>query len=175
MTESNNNKDYTFLGEGDQGKVFQISSNCCIKVYKNSKHAERERNSYEAAQGSPIIPTLHEFGTNYIIIEYVKGPTLKKYLNERGYISEAMAKQILFMLKEMKRLGFTRIDAATRHIFVTDNMQLKIIDLTNCYRHISSTPRMLLTSLKNMGLLDSFLEHVKQLNPSLYSKWTETL
>lgn len=175
MTESNNDKDYTFLGEGDQGKVFRISSNCCIKVYKNSKDAERERKAYEAAQGSPIIAKLYESGPNYIIIEYVKGPTLKQYLKEREYITEAMAKEILCMLMEMKRLGFTRIDAATRHIFVTENSQLKIIDLTNCYRHISHAPRMLLTSLKNMGLLDSFFEHVKQLDLSLYSKWSKTL
>lgn len=175
MGEKNNSKDYRFIGEGKQGRVFLLSPHCCIKVYGKRRHAERERKAYEAAKGSPIIPMLHEYGPNYIIIDYVEGPTLGEYLKKKGYISESMTKRILSLLKEQERLGFTRIDAAVRHIFITNEKELKMIDLTNCYQHTSSAPRMLLKSLKNMGFLHTFLEHVKQLDPTLYSKWQKVI
>ncbi|MBP1155878.1 MULTISPECIES: kinase [unclassified Paenibacillus] len=175
MKETNSSKEYHFIGEGKQGRVFRISPNCCIKVYSEKRHAERERKAYQAAQGSPIIPKLHEYGSNYIIIDYVQGPTLKQYLKEKGYISKSITEQILSLLKEQERLGFTRIDAAVRHIFITEDMNLKLIDLTNCYQHTSSAPRMLLKSLNNMGFLHSFLEHVKGLDPTLYSKWKKMI
>ena len=61
-------------------------------------------------------------------MEYLEGPTLFQYLESGGILSEKLMSQILFVLKEMKRLKFTRLDADLRHIIVTKEEELKVID-----------------------------------------------
>ncbi|MEW9124067.1 MAG: hypothetical protein AB2421_15250, partial [Thermotaleaceae bacterium] len=78
--------------------------------------------------GSPIIPKLYEVGENYIIMEYIDGPDLRDYLRVKRKISKNMAKRILLLFYEMERLGFTRMDISLRHILLSKEKGLKIID-----------------------------------------------
>lgn len=163
--------DYRLIGEGFHGRVFQLSPRCCIKVFKDGEHAEMERRSYETAPGCPYIPKLYEAGPNYIIIEYVGGESLKQHIKRAGQVSRSLTKQILALLTELKRLGFTRTDFALRHLCFTEDRQLKVIDLKNACTLTNDAPSSLLESLGRMGYLDQFLEHVKTLEPALYLKW----
>ena len=76
--KSAKNKPYHLIGHGLHGRVYKLSSQCCIKVFRSGKHAEIERRAYEAARGCRFVPKLYEAGPNYIIIEYVRGETLKR-------------------------------------------------------------------------------------------------
>lgn len=164
---------YPLIGEGNQGAVFLLTHDRCIKIYKRKHYAKRELRALSIGQSSSIVPRLYKSGTHYIIMEYLHGPTLAEYLSKKSYLSEGVAKEILFLLGEMNRLKFTRVDAALRHIYVMKNGKLKVIDLVNSYKKVRSKPTHLLKGLKNLGMLSEFLSHLEKLNPTLYKQWTQ--
>lgn len=167
----NNPTNYKLIGQGAQGAVFKLSPDRCIKIYACEKYAKREYNAYKAAEFSSIIPQMYEAGPNYMIMEYIDTLSLEDCCKERGSISLAETKLILRALREMERLGFTRIDCAARHIYITKQGKIKIIDLMNAYRIRQAVPKMLLGDLRRIGVLESFLDNVKKIDNSLYMEW----
>lgn len=162
---------YPLIGIGTQGAVFKLDSKRCVKLYPKSAHARRERKSLKATKGSKVFPKLYEAGSNFVVMEYIDGPTLEEVLKTSGEMNEEIAKKILFILNEMKRLKFTRIDTRLRHILVNKKGEYKVIDNVNAYFSKRKTPSNLLESIANLQLLDSFLSKVKKLDPKMYKEW----
>jgi predicted Ser/Thr protein kinase len=162
---------YPLIGRGKQGAVFKISSDQCVKIYPKQRNAISESIVLKAAQESPIVPKLYEVGENYIIMEYIEGPSLFEYLKANRVLSENVTNQILFILKEMKRLNFTRLDSRLGHILVTNQGELKVIDLVSHFKKKVDRPEILMKHLKRLGLLSSFLEQVKNIDPQSYREW----
>ena len=169
----NNPTSYPLIGKGAQGAVFRISSDKCVKIYGQPERAHKEGGVLKVAQKSSIIPRLYEVGSNYIIMEYIEGPTLFQYLQSGGVLSENIIKEILFVLNEMKRLKFTRLDADMRHIIVTKQEQLKVIDHYNSYTTIQPRPKLLFNGFKILGILPLFLEKLKKMDPESFMDWKD--
>lgn len=162
---------YPLIGMGEQGAVFKISDERCVKIYAKPVFAKNESKVLQAAQTSNIVPRIYEVGDNYVVMEYLDGPSLDQYLKSNGKLPEKITKQLLFMLKEMKRLNFIRLDASLRHIFVTKQDELKVIDHVNSFKISSTYPVRLLKDLKKLGYLSTFLQQVKSLDPASYQQW----
>ncbi|WP_134699044.1 hypothetical protein [Ammoniphilus sp. YIM 78166] len=169
---SNNPTNYPLIGEGAQGAVFLLSPYHCIKIYGKKHHAKRELEALILCQSSTIVPRVYSSGTHFIMMEYLDALTLSQFLERHQYLSESLADKIIFLLKEMKRLEFTRIDAAMRHIFVMENGTLKVIDLVNSYKKVRHKPELLFKGLKELGMLSSFLYHLERFDPNLFKQWT---
>lgn len=169
----NNPTTYPMIGKGAQGAVFQISSDQCVKICAKPEYAQKEGDVLKVAQESPIIPRLYQVGPNYIIMEYLEGPTLFQYLESGGDLSENIVRQILFVLKEMKRLKFTRLDTDLRHIIVTKGAELKVIDHYSSYTKTRNRPELIFKGLRKLGLLTLFLEQLKEMDPESYLEWKE--
>ena len=75
----NNPTSYPLVGRGREGAVFKISSDQCVKIYAKQRCAKNEGKVLIAAQESRIVPKLYEVGENYIIMEYIEGPSLDQY------------------------------------------------------------------------------------------------
>jgi hypothetical protein len=77
----------------------------------------------------------------------------------------------------MKRVGFIKIDHQVKHILVTEQEVLKVIDLANVNKKNPKGPhpKKMLRRLKQMGLLPSFLEQVKKLEPAMYAEWEQAI
>lgn len=166
---------YPLIGRGNQGAVFKISPDQCVKIFPKPMHAQRESEALKAAQGSPIVAKLYEAGENYIIMEYIEGPSLQEYLKSKGNIKEDITKKILFLIEEMKRLKFTRLDSRLKEIIVTKQGELKMVDLVNHFTKKYEIPQLLLANLEKLGLLSSFLEQVKKIDPQSYLEWKDFL
>lgn len=164
---------YPLIGSGKQGAVFKISSDQCVKIHAKQKYALKESKVLEAAQESPIVAKLYEVGANYIVMEYIEGPTLFEYLKSNRVLSEKVTNQILFLLNEMNRLNFTRLDSRLNHIILTGQGELKVIDLVSHFTKKVDRPELLMIHLKRLGLLSSFLEQVKNIDPQSYQKWKD--
>ncbi len=162
---------YTLLGKGRDGSVYQISEEWCVKVYKKEEIQKLELHALEIGQVSPVIPRLYGYGTNYIVMELVKGPSLKECLRKEKRMSEVRAKKILFMLEELKKAGFTRHDAEVRHIFFNEMDEIKVIDLKRAMTTERTYPAKLLHGLKEIGFMHDFLEHIIKLRFNLYKEW----
>jgi predicted Ser/Thr protein kinase len=163
------------IGRGLQGAVFLLPDNRCVKIYAREQEAERERMSLQLSSGSPIIPTIYETGKNYMIMEYFNGPTLFKYLSSLRLISTSITYEILYLLREIERLGFKKQDVLLQHIFITKYNRLKLIDHVNSYTVKLERPYLLFNDLKQLGLLSHFLDKVKRLDPYKHQKWREVL
>jgi predicted Ser/Thr protein kinase len=170
-----NPTNYSLIGKGKQGAVFKISPEQCVKIYACKQHAEIEGRVYKNLQGSRIIPKLYEIGHKYIIIEYVPGPTLKKYLRIKSRIPKSLACEILFTFKEMKRLGISRLNVNLRHIIVAKKGSFKVIDHVNSLKHHEPYPFKLFDYLDELGLLRSFLKYAKEIDRVMYDEWKVTM
>ncbi|WP_417898473.1 hypothetical protein ABN702_20580 [Bacillus haimaensis] len=168
---AHNPTSYPLVGHGKQGAVFKISPEQCVKIYAKEGNTVKEGKVLKAAQGSPIVPRLYEIGENYIIMEYLEGPSLFDYLKEKRILTEEITNQILFILKEMKRLQFTRLDSRLNHIIVTRQGELKVIDLVSHFKKKVDHPEFLMQHLKRLGLLSAFLDQVKNIDPPSYQEW----
>lgn len=164
---------YPMIGIGAQGAVFRLSSDRCVKIYEDSRTAFWETKALKAADGGAYFPKLYQSGPNFVVMEYLQGPTLKDYLAERPGLSESFAAQLHGIVKEMRRLKFSRIDTRSGHIIVTDGGKLKVIDHSGAYRTIRRAPFMLFKSLERDGGLRVFLKYVAEHDPKLYGKWRE--
>jgi len=161
------------IDKGAHGAVFKLSNDKCVKIYAEERNAELEANTYRRVQGSEIVPKLYDVGSNYIVMEFIEGISLSKYISDKKEISFNISQKLVFLLKEMRRLGFTRLDSSLRHIIITSDGRLKIIDLVYAYVRNDTMPNKIFTELEKIGLGKSFLEHVKQIDITLFNEWNE--
>ncbi|WP_223069553.1 serine/threonine protein kinase [Paenibacillus caui] len=166
-----NPTDYPLIGMGAQGAVFRISAEECVKIYQDPREAVFEREALEAAKGIAYFPRLLRSGPNYIVMEYIEGPSLETVLYQGQPLTERMAGQLLGILQEMRRLRFTRIDTRTEHILVSEGERLHVIDHIGAFLTTRQVPYLLLRSLEWVGALLPFLAYVAHHDPELYNEW----
>lgn len=166
---------YSLLGRGGNGAVFQLSSNRCVKIYPDQTFARAEREALRIGQASPVFPRLYKSGRKYVVMEYIKGILLEDHLREARVLPKQLTQHILFVLKELKRLGFARRDARLRHLILTDKDNLKVIDHVNSLSKNYKYPKKLLEGLEELGLLSAFLQQVQDIDPELCQKWKSKL
>ncbi|MBT2659557.1 hypothetical protein [Bacillus sp. ISL-45] len=164
-------KDYPIVSRGPESVIFKISNEQCLKISTSMEQLKLEADGLAAAQKLPSIPKLYKVGTNYIIREFFDGPTLKNYLRNCTYLPETIAKELLAIIKGMKKAKLMMGSDPLKHIFVLGNEKLKWISPIKATKENPPVPLTLLNDLKGILLQDSFLEHVKNLDPGLYNKW----
>lgn len=162
---------YPLIGMGSQGAVFKLTEEKCVKIYSDPLQAKAEAEALKAGQKLSCIPKIYDTGKNYVVMEYFNAPNLKEYLKNCTYIPESISKKLLNMLKELKKVNFTMVDAPLRHIFVVGNEELKVVDHVNAFKRNHPLPFKLLRDLKMIHLKDSFLAQVKKLETNTYNEW----
>jgi RIO-like serine/threonine protein kinase len=167
---------YPLIGKGLQGAVFKLSEDRCVKIYSKQIYCLREKQVLQqTGEKTAILPEVYEAGENYIIMEYLTGPSLQEYLEKSKIISEDLTIEIINLIKELRSLQFMRIDFSLRHTIYDKNGKLKIIDHVNSFKIQRSFPKRLFKDLKQLGLLVTFLEHVNNQEPDLYEQWKKSL
>ncbi|WP_226679226.1 hypothetical protein [Mesobacillus jeotgali] len=164
---------YQLVGKGGQGVVFKLNEQQCVKIYEKKSTLEKEAYALNLGKELSFIPKVYEIGSNYIIMDYIKGTDLKTYLKEKGSISENLTKQIITIAKELERVGFKRINLPLRHLIITENNQIKVIDHVNSMNYKAPVPTDLIKGLKKLKQLDIFMKQVNQLDPEIYKRWTK--
>ena len=165
-----NPTEYPLVGQGSQGAIFKLDNKRCIKVYGNSKIAEREKDAYAKGAGASFLPILYETGPLYIIIEYIQGPNLKQYLKEKGKLPLWAATELIQVLKEMRLYGFWRRDESLRHILVKDEQKIKIVDHVYAFSLKNPYPVKLFRQLDEIGRLQEFLYQVEAQDAILFEE-----
>ena len=54
-------------------------------------------------------------------------------------------------------------------------MEIKVIDLKRAFGSVRSTPTKLLEGIEKKGYIVEFMQHVKNLNPTLYIEWKKMI
>jgi predicted Ser/Thr protein kinase len=162
---------YKVIGQGKQGAVFQLTPQRCVKIFANPKQAKKECKIIDELNGQLFMPEVFETGPNYIVMEYIKGVPLDHYLKEKKILSKSLTKQIVYLVKEMKR--YNKMNVENKHVLVTEEGILKKIDhgSKNSLDASNSAPHKIFAMLKKLNLLDEFLNQVKEIDPPLYESW----
>ena len=162
------------LGKGTQGKVYKIDEEKCIKVFKRKNYCENEVFTLLISQNDSHFPKLYSYGDNYIIRELIKGIDLDKYLLNNS-LTPALSNKILELYDAMYRVGFSRLDTALFHIFITDNEDIKLIDTARAMSKNVVYPHLIIDGLKTLGYKNQFLSYVKIVRPDILKKWRNNL
>ena len=120
------------VGTGRSAFVFRIkSSNKAIKIYfpEFTHIAKEEAEIYKTLQNIAYYPSIHELGSNYIVMDYIEGLTLFECISQGKLITSANIKEIDHALSLAKAQGLNPSDIHLRNIFITSTDEIKIIDV----------------------------------------------
>lgn len=165
-----NLKGLQLLGKGTQGRVYRIDSKSCIKIFKSRRVCSDEFKTLMMAQADIHFPKMYSAGDNYIIRECINGVELNRYLIKYPLTLEISA-SIVEIYEAMMKVGYTRLDSAIFHIFVTSKGNFKLIDTSKALKKKTECPHLILSGMKKLGCKEEFLSYVKNTRPDLYIKW----
>ena len=162
--------DCKYVGEGHNGKIYLLKDGRILKLYKNRKACSEEYEILSSVDGNPHFPHIYEYGINYMIRDYVGGENLKEFIKENG-LPVKLARNIINLMEEFKRLNFTKIDIRCKDIFVQEDGSLKVIDPKSLYRRERCYPHKLMKGFYNLNVLDDFEQVLQKVRPDLYRLW----
>lgn len=167
-----NIKELQFLGAGTQGKVYKIDTQRCIKIFKRKQVCIDEIETLAMAQIDSHFPKIYDFGENYIIREYIDGIELDKYLSSHP-LTQNISNKIIELYRAMNLVGYSRLDSALFHIFLTPCDDIKLIDTARAMKKKTLYPSLIIKGLEELGYKKQFLSFVKANIPDLYAKWSQ--
>ncbi|WP_018131672.1 protein kinase family protein [Effusibacillus pohliae] len=169
--EVENRTPLVMIGKGRQGAVFQIGEDTCMKVFGNQDDCEREHYALLLGQSTNLVPRVYVKGPNYIVMELIKGISLRDYL-EAEPLTKELSRKLIEMLVTFQKIGYERIDHHKRQIYLQPDGSLKVIDVARTVWRDRTYPypRKLLTSL-GKDYREVFLSHVQEMAPELYEEW----
>ncbi|MEY8764764.1 MULTISPECIES: protein kinase [Clostridium] len=163
-------RDANFIGCGHNGIVYSLGDNKVIKIFKNRYVCKNEYDILKKTAKSRYFPKVYLHGDYYIVRSYVSGERLDYYIKKHGFNRE-IAIDIIQLIKEFKKLGFTKLDIRCKDLYVDGDFSIKVIDPKNNYSRSCDYPRHLMKGLGKLGVLDDFLEIVKKEYNENYKKW----
>lgn len=163
-----------FLGEGCEGKVYLTPDGKALKIFKNKKKCKSEYNLLKKVEQSSYFPKVVDVKGNCMLREFVRGISLKEYL-DNNKLSRRLAANLIYLIEEFQSIGFTRLDIAARHIFVQDNEDIKVIDPRKSFTKKVSFPRILMSDLEKANSLENFIGILIELRPNLAKKWIKEI
>lgn len=146
---SNNNpklpKNYEFikiLGQGAFGQVIMAKDNrnnniVAIKLQRfndNSTIFEKEiTNLKKISNDCDNLVCIIDHGTFYkkfyIVMNYIEGETLDKYLNKNKDKMEDIFRQLIYVVKKLHKKGFAHMDIKPDNIIINNEGKLFLVDL----------------------------------------------
>lgn len=159
-----------FLGEGNNGIVFELPGNKIIKIFKDEMVCRKEADTYRRTSKSKYFPKMYRKGKLYIVREKIHGERLDKFIKKNGF-SQKLGENIYKLLKDFKRLKFKKIDIRCKDLYVDDDWNVRVIDPKNYYNRERSYPRHLMKGIEKVGALDSFLRSVKEIDKEKGMFW----
>jgi serine/threonine protein kinase len=147
-----NTTGFILLGSGSFGTVYKISDDYVLKIFRNEDDATIEFMNAQMLETCNYFIRGYYCESHYIIYEYIKGNTLKVYMQELSIIQQSniqdFLNKILYIISillvaihsihEIVNSGF--FDLKPENIMIQPNGHIKIIDLGSVMTINSSTP-----------------------------------
>lgn len=159
-----------FLGQGNNGVVYKLPNGTIIKIFVEERVCRDEVFIFERAHGSKYFPKMIKHGKLYILREMVEGIQLDKYIKKYG-IDRELTENIYKMIKEFKKLKFSKLDTRCKDIYVDKNKKIKLIDPKKFYRKKVTFPRHLMKGLLKLGVLKDFFSYLGEIDEKKQQDW----
>jgi len=160
-----------FLGQVQNGKVYLLPNGNALKVFFKEDNCQHEYEILKSVKGNKHFPKVYEYSSNCIIREYVGGILIKNYISKHG-LGVKLAKNLIELIEDFRKFGFTRLDIRCEHIFIQKDLTIKIIDPRRTYTKVIPYPHSILKTLYKLGVLDNFFNTLKNINVKLYRDWS---
>ncbi len=158
------------LGKGHNGVIYLLPEGKVIKICYSAKACRKEYEILQKIKKNKYFPRAYGMMGNYMIRDYVDGIPLNKYVKKHGF-SRELAVKLIELLEEFRKLNFKKLDTRCKDIMVLPDGKLMVIDPKKFYSKNRSFPRHLSKGLYTLGVLDTFLEVVREQRPVLYKEW----
>ena len=158
------------LGKGRSGTVYKIDKYKCIKVNVSAENNEREIQLYKQYSGSSLFPRMYQSGKSYIIMELIKGRSLSEHLKSGGALNLFWLNGLLEMFEEGRRIGLC-LNPNARHIVLTRDNRIKLLDLEDIVKLESPKPFMLFHRLNKHDQKEILFKYVENHKRELYEEW----
>lgn len=162
------------IGQGHQGKVYMLPNDKVLKIFYNPESCRKQLEILLSAKNSRFFPTVFEYDSCSIIMSFVFGSRLSYYLKNHN-INKSLSIELVKLIDELKRLGFTRVDARLGHVFLQPDDTVKVIDPRASYERIQPYPKSMLEGLQKHGDLRAFFDYIKADYPEHYKSWKKAL
>lgn len=162
------------LGQGHEGKVYLLPDSKVIKVFHNSDSCKRQIDILENVSCSRFFPAVYDYDDYSIVMEFVYGSTLSYYFKKNN-IDMHISLELVELIEEFKRLGFTKLDARLGHIYLQQDETIKVIDPRGCYTLVRPYPSSMLRGLKERNVLSDFFACIKPFYPDYYRYWSRKI
>lgn len=159
-----------FLGEGHNGIVYKLPGDRIIKIFRDEICCKKEANIFKRVKNSKYFPRIYSSGSLYVIRDMVHGIRLDDYIKKHG-MSKELGKKLYYLLKEFKKLKFTRIDIRCKDIYVKEDGNIMVIDPKNSFSKKVIYPRHLMKGLSKIGALGDFLKVVEKVDKKSCHLW----
>src|SRR5437870_12467020 len=125
------------VGAGGMGEVYKARDTRLDRIVAVKISAEQFSERFErearavAALNHPNICTLHDVGPNYLVMEYIEGPTLAERIRAGPIpLNEALpiARQIAEALEAAHEKGIVHRDLKPANIKLTPDGKVKLLD-----------------------------------------------
>ncbi len=163
-------KSAKFLGQGNNGVVYELPEHKVIKIFVEEKVCLDESYVLVKVKGSKYFPKVYSIGKLYIVREMVDGIPLHKYIKMNG-LNKEIALNIYKLTKEFKKINFSKIDTRCKDIMVGDNNKIMLIDPKKCFKRKIDYPRHLMKGFLKLGVLDEFLMYIEEINKKKSREW----
>lgn len=162
------------IGQGHEGKVYLLPDDKVLKVFHKSSSCKRQIEILLKAQNSRFFPTVFYFDNYSIIMSFIHGNTLSSYLKQNN-IDKHLSLELVELIEDFKRLGFTKLDMRLGHIFLQPDNTIKVIDPRGSYEKIRNYPKSMIKGLYKRGALDDFFKYIKEDYPKYYKHWKKMI
>lgn len=159
-----------FIGQGTQGKVYFLPPDKAIKIFHSKRSCQDQLFILQYAKKSRFFTKVYDYDDYSIVMDFVPGMNLKEYL-ENNPLSKKVAFELVELIYEFEKLGFTRLDIRAPHIFVQADESIKVIDPRKSFIIVQRYPLKILGTLNKFGFLDKFFRLIKNKYPDKYSEW----
>lgn len=163
-------REAVFLGQGNNGIVYKLPENKVIKIFVEEKVFNDEATILSKTNGSKFFPKLYKIGKYYIVREMVEGVQLDKYIKKHGLTRE-LTKNIYKIIKEFKRLEFSKIDTRCKDLYVGKDEKIMLIDPKKCFDRNVNFPRHLMKGFLKLEVLDEFLKYIGEFDKKKSREW----
>lgn len=162
-----------FLGEGHNGIVYELPENKALKIFVDKRICKEEAAILNKVRKSKYFPDIYEINEYYILREKIEGMRLDHYIRKNG-IDYNLSKNIFKLIKEFKRLKFSKLDARCRDIYVDEKGDLRVIDPKQCYTRKVAYPRHLMKGINGVDALEEFIRYIKKIDYDKGVFWEES-
>jgi len=159
--------------KGKKGYTFKMpNEDKLIKVYFKEKRCTKMYEVLNKLKSYDEFPKVYHKEGNLFVMDEMKGIHIKKYIKTNGMTDEVCGK-LLALIILMKKLKFSRIDAKLKNIYIDDNGKLRVLPYKNSFTREINYPMNLCKGLRKLGVINEFLEYLKNHKSDFYDLWGE--